>query len=133
MGCQLDPFVNVGHPGGQPGDPPRTGSRWVELSFPAYGDYVLEAQMSYRVGVSEMQTDPTTLDITVAEDSDGDTGDGMDGEDGEDGDGDGGGDDGGDGSDAADLGTKEDSTVADGDGSAPSAIAACSAIPGISG
>lgn len=64
---------SIGGLGGQAGDPPRTGSRWVDLSFLDYGDYSVEATLDYRVGVSDMQTLPATINIHVAPDSDGDT------------------------------------------------------------
>ena len=58
--------------GGQPGDPSSTGSRWLALTFDDFGEYSLEASMSYRVGVSTMDTAPATLTIQVMLDSDGD-------------------------------------------------------------
>jgi hypothetical protein len=63
---------SIGSVGGQPGDPPNTGSRWLELRFAAFGEHTLEATMSYRVGVSTMQTPPATLTVEVLLDTDGD-------------------------------------------------------------
>jgi len=63
---------SIGSAGGQPGDPSNTGSRWLALRFNDFGEYVLEATMSYRVGVSDMETAPSTVTIHVLLDTDGD-------------------------------------------------------------
>ncbi len=63
---------SIGTAGGLPGDPNNTGSRWVGLRFPDFGEYTLEASISYRVGVSDMETAPSTITIQVMLDTDGD-------------------------------------------------------------
>jgi MYXO-CTERM domain-containing protein len=51
--------------------PPASGSRWFEAAFPALGDYNLEAELTYRVGVSDLRvTQPVTVRVLL--DSDGD-------------------------------------------------------------
>ncbi len=62
----------IGSSGGQPGDPSNTGSRWLSLRFSDFGEYTLEATMSYRVGVSSMETAPALLTVQVMLDTDGD-------------------------------------------------------------
>ncbi len=63
----------IGTEYGMPGDPPATGSRWATLSFAAPGEYTIEAQIEYRVGVNVVQAAPWEFTVTVAFDSDGDT------------------------------------------------------------
>mgnify|MGYP000970339225 CR=1 FL=1 len=51
--------------------PPASGSRWFEAAFPALGDYDFEAELTYRVGVSDLRvTQP--VEVRVLVDSDGD-------------------------------------------------------------
>ena len=51
--------------------PPSSGMRWIETSFPALGDYAFEAVMTYRVGVSTLETRQPVV-VRVLLDSDGD-------------------------------------------------------------
>ncbi|MBW1810579.1 MAG: hypothetical protein JRJ87_20470 [Deltaproteobacteria bacterium] len=73
----------------RPGDPPNQGNRWTEIEFPDYGEYVLEVQMTYRVGVSTLQAPVGILTVQVVEEADGGPVDGgpEDGGDGSTGDG----------------------------------------------
>jgi MYXO-CTERM domain-containing protein len=87
---------SIGSPDGQPGDPSAEGSRWTELRFEREGEYQLELQLSYRVGVSALQAEPARLTVRV------EIGEPLDG-----------GDDGADGA----TGDGEDGSNADGDGS----------------
>ncbi len=51
--------------------PPASGSRWFEAAFPALGDFNFEAELTYRVGVSDLRvTQPVTVRVLL--DSDGD-------------------------------------------------------------
>jgi len=63
---------SIGSIGGQPGDPPNTGSRWLGLRFLDFGEYTLETSLTYRVGVSDMATVPAVLTVQVMLDTDGD-------------------------------------------------------------
>ncbi len=63
---------SIGSAAGNAGDPPSSGSRWIGLRFVALGEYVLEARMGYRVGVTHMDAAPATLLVEVLLDSDGD-------------------------------------------------------------
>jgi hypothetical protein len=69
----------VGSTFGLPGDPPVEGTRWATIRFPSGGSFRLEAQFSYRVGVSIKPALPSELIVVVTLDSDGDgIADGLD-------------------------------------------------------
>jgi len=52
-------------------NPPASGSRWVEASFTALGDYEFDADLEYRVGVSTLHVRQPVA-VRVMLDSDGD-------------------------------------------------------------
>ncbi len=54
------------------GDPPNAGSRTSTLQFPDFGEYEIELQLEYRVGLSVLQAPSRTITVRVALDSDGD-------------------------------------------------------------
>jgi len=56
----------------QPGDPPKSGGRWLDLEFVDFGDYVLAARLEYRVGVTPLVAGPVDLTVRVRSDRDGD-------------------------------------------------------------
>ncbi|MBU1412055.1 hypothetical protein KKC22_11110 [Myxococcota bacterium] len=60
---------NIGASGST--SPPASGSRWFDAAFPALGDYNLEAELLYRVGVSTLRLLQPVV-VRVLLDSDGD-------------------------------------------------------------
>jgi MYXO-CTERM domain-containing protein len=63
---------SVGGVGGQPGDPPANGSRWVGVQLDTFGVHTLRVDLGYRVGVTDLSTPPATLTVRVVSDRDGD-------------------------------------------------------------
>jgi hypothetical protein len=63
----------IGGTGGQAGDPPSQGARWLTASFADFGTYPLEAVVEYRVGVSPQASPPAIYPVTAWLDTDGDT------------------------------------------------------------
>ncbi|MEK7706149.1 MAG: hypothetical protein AAB426_14405, partial [Myxococcota bacterium] len=57
---------------GMPGDPLLDGSRWASVRFDVDGTYALDLSLSYRVGVTTLQTYPQRLTVRVVLDTDGD-------------------------------------------------------------